>query len=266
MWVDSYITDQIDNYFDINNLQSQFIKKSLEDDIEKIRKIIFPRIAQEMMKVLNEVNGKTVFNEKIISDHEEEFKKIFYEGLKIFEHSAVEFSSKLTIKQLESFKNEFGLKTKILRDETRDRLALREKRFTKIREQLESWIGILTVEQRAVLKVFCDENVFPYEEQILTREKLSSEFAESFSDKNKRRKFVSKLFLHYESMRDPSYTKALLEDQKKLHAFFAKILNEATEKQKIHLSGVLQDRIDKLNGAPETKKIGLFHRGEVQIH
>lgn len=258
IWADSYITNQIDRYFDINSLQSQFIKKSLKDDIEKIRIKIFPRIAQEMQKILNEVKGKTVFTEQIINDHEEVFKNIFYDGLKIFENSAVEFSAKLTHEQLESFENEFQSKTEILRKEARDRLEAREKRFTKIREQLENWIGLLTDKQRKDLKEFCDENLFPMEEQILNREKLSREFVKSFPDKNKRKKFVSKLFLSYELLRDPTYTKAVLNDQKKLYAFIAKVLNETTEGQKRRLGEVLQDRIDKLNGAPEAKKFGFL--------
>lgn len=253
-WADTYITHQIDDYFDINSIQSSFLKKSLKEDIQKIRVRIFPQVASEMQKILKEVDEQTKFNQEIVSVHEVEFKKIFYDGLKIFEASAVEFSSQLDADQLSKFKKEFGEKTKDLQKEVDRPYKAKEKRFDKIKKQIESWIGNLNNDQKRDVEKFCQLNLFPLREQILNRDKLSREFIESFPDMNKRKEYVHELFLNYESLREPIYTKAVLNDQKNFFELLATILNKLTPEQRKHLNEILRDRIKQLNDVAQKKR------------
>ncbi|MGZ3788991.1 MAG: DUF6279 family lipoprotein [Bacteriovorax sp.] len=257
-WADNYITHQLDHYFDLDSLQSKFVRKALKEDVDKIKKNIFPRVAQEMQKVEEEVLSLSSWSAERVTFHEVNFKKIFYDGLMFFEPTAVELSQKLRNEQLQSFKKEFDSKTKDLEKEAGDIISSREKRFEKSRKMIESWIGNLTPEQRKELQNFCQLNPLPLKEQVDNREKLSRQFIESFSDLSKRKKFVSDLFVNYERMRDTNYAKAIEEDQQIYFGVIASILNKMTSEQRKHLSEILKDRIEQLQDSASGKKRGLF--------
>lgn len=248
----------MDHYFDMNSLQSQLLKKSLKEDIKKVRKLIFPKLAVELQRIQKEVEGLTHFEGKRTISYKGELKKIFEEGLSLFELSAQGFLDHLNPSQIESFKKEFDEKTKDLELEASAPLEAKEKRYDKIKEQLEGWIGTLSPEQKRDIQKFCDVNPFPMREQILNRNKLANEFINSFPDKDNRKKFIHQLFNHYESMRESSYAKAIEEDQQKYFEFIAVILNKMSIEQKKYLSGIFKDRVDQLKKASENKKSRFF--------
>lgn len=248
-WADTYITRQIDHYFDINSIQSHFIKNSLKVDIQNIRTKIYPRIADEFSKIQKEVDDNEKFNLEMINAHEVELRNIFYSALGIFENSAVSFSAQLTPDQLAAFNKEFQKQTTELRKDVKDETEAKDKRFDKVKKQLEGWIGSLSRDQKKDLKAFCEQNVFPLKEQILNREKLAAGFNENFSDLEKRKKYVSDLFLNYESLRESNYARVVIEDQNKLFTFIAQFLNRLTPDQRKNLHDNLLDRIEQLRNS-----------------
>jgi hypothetical protein len=257
-WADTYISSQLDKYFDINNIQSQFIKKNLKEDIKSIKRILFPRAADELEKVFKETDEVRTYNRDLILAHEKVMKSIFYDALKIFEHSATGFASQLSPEQLNAFKKEFKDKTGDIQKMLNNPVESREKRYEKIRKFIEGWIGNLTNSQKTELRNFCQLNIFPYREQIMNREKLSKGFYDVFDDQEKRKQYVSDLFLNYESLRDPVYATAVNEDQDKLINTIVKIVNEMTEDQRNNLRSTLKDRIQQLRDSAEGKKRGIF--------
>ena len=257
-WADTYIANQLDKYFDINNIQSQFIKKNLKDDIQAIKKTIFPRAADELEKVQKEMNEVKVYNREMFVSHEKAMKDIFYSGLKIFEPSAVGFVSQLNEAQLNAFKKEFKSKTDDIQQLVSDPNKSRDKRYDKTKKYIEGWIGSLTNDQKKDLRNFCQLHLFPYREQILNREKLAREFLEMFPDMEKRKKYVSDLFLNYESLRDTVYAQLALEDKDKFIDLLVKIANNMTSDQRKHLQNTLKDRIGQLRDSAEGKRHGWF--------
>lgn len=257
-WADTYISNQIDHYFDINSLQSQLLKKSLKEDIKKVRNLIFPKLAVELQGIQTDVEGITSFNIQKITSYKVELRKIFDDGLIIFEPSAEEFVNQLNPSQIESFKKEFDKKTSDLESEANEPVEAKNKRYDKIRRQLEGWMGTLYPEQRKEIQHFCNANPFPIREQILNRNKLSKEFIAAFPDKEKRKQFIHQLFYNYESMREPTYAKAIEEDQQKYFELISAILNRMSSEQKKHLAETLKDRVEQLKKASENKKSGLF--------
>ncbi|MDD4975127.1 MAG: hypothetical protein PHY93_12290, partial [Bacteriovorax sp.] len=101
----------------------------------------------------------------------------------------------------------------------------------------------------------CDSNLFPIKEQVLNRHKLSREFLEFFPDKEKRKNFVHQLFYDYDSIREPSYRKALKEDKQKYFELIAVILNKMTAKQKKHLSETLKARAEEIGKSSDKKPL-----------
>ncbi len=245
-FADTYIAAQLDKYFDINSIQSEFVKKSLKHDIVSIRRIIFPKAADELEKVLKENDEIRTWNKDIFMAHEKSMKEIFYSSIKILEHSAVEFTSQLKPEQLKAFQKEFRKKTEDIQELVDDPKKSREKRFDKTRKFIEGWIGSLTNGQKKDLQNFCQLHLFPYREQIQNREKLSKGFADAFPDLEKRKQYVSELFLNYENLRDPQYTSVVLEDQDKLMDFIVKLANSMNDDQRNHLRSTLKDRIKQL--------------------
>lgn len=257
-FADSYITNQLDKYFDINSIQSQFARQNLKKDITSIKRIIFPRAADELEKVLKETDEIRTWNRELIVAHEKSMKDIFYSSLHILEHSAVGFAEKLSEDQLKSFNKEFKSKTEDIQELVDRPSKARDKRYDMIRKYIEGWIGNLTNEQKTDLRNFCQLNLFPYREQIKNREKLARGFNDVFADKDKRMKYVSELFLNYESLRDPDYTKVVLEDQDKFIDLLVKLANKMTDDQINHLRSTLKDRIHQLRDSAEGKKRRFF--------
>jgi hypothetical protein len=242
----------------MNSLQSQLLKKSLKEDIKEVRKIIFPQLAVELKKIDSDVVSLTNFNLQKITSYKIELRKIFDEGLIIFEPSAQEFVDQLSPSQLESFKTEFDKKTKDIEIEAGEPFEAKDKRYSKIKDQFEGWLGSLYPEQKKDIQNFCNNNPFPLREQVLNRNKLSKEFMESFPDKVKRKKFIRELFYHYESMREPSYAKAVDEDQQKYFELISVTLNKMSTEQRKHLTETLKDRAEQLRKSTGIKKSGLY--------
>jgi len=245
-FADTYIANQLDKYFDINSIQSQFVKKTLKNDIVAIRRIIFPKAADELEKVLKETDEIKTWNKDLIIAHEKAMKDIFYSSIKILEHSAVEFASQLSPGQLKAFQKEFRKKTEDIQDLVNDPRESRDKRYDKTRKFIEAWIGSLTAAQKKDLQNFCQLHLFPYREQIVNREKLVKGFVDVFPEMEKRKQYVSELFLNYENLRDPQYTSVVLEDQDKLFDLLVKLANSMNEDQRNHLRSTLKDRIKQL--------------------
>lgn len=253
-FADTYIANQLDKYFDINNMQSQFIKKNLKEDIKAIKRILFPLAADELEKILKESEEIKTWEKEHFLAHEKSMKDIFYSALKIFERSAVGFAGQLTPEQLEAFQKEFRDKTDDLKKLVKDQEESAKKRYDKMKKYIEGWIGNLTPEQKNDLLHFSRQNLFPHSEQIKNREKLAAGFAEVFPDLEKRKTYVSELFLHYENLRDPGYGKLIEADQDKMIIFLVRVANKMTQEQRTHLKNTLKDRIQQLRDSAEGKK------------
>lgn len=250
MWADSYISTQIDQYFDVSSMQALFVKKAVNEDINKIKKHIFPRVGVELKIIQDLVENNKPLSFEQISSTRQNLKQIFYDGLEIFEPSAQEFVKKLDQKQLETFKIEFAKKTKELSFDLANPREAKKKRYTKIKAQIESWLGNLTDDQQLDIENFTNSNLFPIKEQIANRESLSAQFLESFKPAHdsgyKQKKFVSQLFKDYESMRDPAYVKALQQDQKKYLEMITTVMGKLTLIQRKYFLDVMGERLNQL--------------------
>lgn len=241
-----YIADHIDQYFDMNSMQSLFVKKAVKEDIDKIKTEIFPGVAAELDRIELLIKSKTAVSSEQISRSHTEFKKIFYEGLKIFEPSAQKFVQKLSNDQIETFKKEFKKKSLELAVDLENPDGAIEKRFDVIRNQIEIWIGSLTIEQRLLVQNFTKVNVLPLKELIHNREKLSKEFLDSFKSSADQRKFINTLFTNYESMLEPAYRRAAEFDLKKYFELIASVLNKLEPKQRNHLIVIISERSQEM--------------------
>lgn len=254
-WVDTYITRQLDHYFDTRSLQAQILKKTLKEDIENVRRLIYPEVSSELILIEKDVANSKNFNSEKIASYDLRLRKIFAKALVIFEPSAQKFVEQLNPSQVESFKAEFDRRTKYLEEESDPSFEAKSRRFNKIMDQLEDWIGELNSSQKKAVQNFCDTNLFPNYALVSNRNKLSREFFELFPDKVKSKQFVHQLFYNYDSMREPSYRNALKADQQNYFELIATILNKMTTEQKKHLSQTLKARAEEINKSVDKKPL-----------
>lgn len=257
-WVDSYIASQIDNYFDINSLQMQLLKKSIKEDLGEVRSIIFPQLADELKSIRKDVEIIKEYKIENVTSHQVELKKIFNQGLIIFEPSAQHFVNRLNSTQIESFQKEFNKRTKDIESSAEHLFEAKAKRYEKIKDQLEGWLGPLNLGQIKAIEKFCNEYPIPAKAMVLNRNKLLRDFLSSFPKKEERSKFVQKLFYEYESLRDESYGKAIEFDRQKYYELITSILNLMSPDQKKYLMTTLKERIDQVHNASKSKRSDLF--------
>lgn len=245
-WADTYILNQMDKYFDVNSMQSQFIKKALKEDIETIKHDVFPGAADQFEHLQKLFESNKAITIADIDKAEDELKAVFFKAIKIFEPNAQEFVKKLDQKQLAVFKVVFNKKMRELNEEMEKPDKASDKRFNRIRSQMQSWLGNLNKAQLAAIEEFSRHNLPPLKEIIKNREKIAQQFLESFQSPDKLKSFIHTLFVNYESLRDPEYVKAVEADHKKLQGLIAEILNSMTPEQRKHVIETLKDRIDQL--------------------
>lgn len=130
-WANNYIKNYIDQHFDMNSLQLELLGKSLDDDILKVRQIIFPKLADKLQKIHFDIQGRFIFKEEQINTYIIGFREIFDSGLVIFEPSAQRFVNQLSFSQVVSFKNNFDKKTKQL-EKTSENIQDARKKDTMI--------------------------------------------------------------------------------------------------------------------------------------
>lgn len=253
-WADTYILNRIDHFFDVNSMQSQFVKKAVNEDIMVIKMEIFPRVATEFEGVQKSIESNTPISLDQFVRREEILKKIFFDSIKIFEPNAQQFVKKLSASQLEVFQKVFDKKMGELREDLENPATAKKKRFERIKTQMQSWIGTLTNDQLLEIQAFSNDNLYPLKESIKNREKISREFIASFQNEVTKRKFINRLFTDYESMRDPDFVKASETDQQKLYGLIVNLLNKMTAEQRKHLVETLKDRIEQLRKSTEKNK------------
>lgn len=253
-WADTYIVNHIDKYFEVSSMQSQFIKKAVKDDVDAIRKKIFPNVADELERFQKKIESNTPIAYQDIDQSQLELKKIFYDTVAIFEPNAQVFVKKLTSQQLDIFKSAFDKKTKEMESDLENPAEAKKKRFNRIKDQFQSWVGTLNNEQLFIIQQFTADNLPPLKEQLKNRDRLSKEFLDSFKNDESRNKFVTQLFTNYESMRDPEYAKASNVYQKKVFELIVVMLNQLTPEQKKHLIDTLKDRAEQVRETAQNKK------------
>lgn len=253
-WADGYIYNQIDKYFEVGSMQAQFLKKALREDIERVKKEIFPAAASELERFSVLIEKDILFNAEMVEGVHLRFKNLFYKGLAIFEPNAQAFVQKLATEQIETFKKVFNRRSEELNKDLADPPNANKKRIDKIEEQFEIWLSSLNEGQKFEIQKFVNDNQFPLKEQIINREKIYKDFLESYNQKNKSTPFIHQLFTNYESMRDAPYEKSYDVYLKNSFVMIASVLNKISPIQKKYISGILKDRIDQLRKASEKEE------------
>jgi hypothetical protein len=237
----SYLTNKTDDYFNLTRDQKKWLKGALERNITKVKKTILPQLATEMLKAADAINSQKNFDGNSVLLTYERLENLLYQVLRLFSADAVLFADQLNPDQVVTFQNEFDKKMKELKYDDQQK-----KSYDRIKKQFDSWMGNMTGAQKSELKKFVAANPPPINETIYQRQSLAHDFVRTYPDKIARKKYVEKLFTHYDSMRDPNYIKIIKAKNKKVAEFVASVLSKMSSEQKTTLIETLRDRANQL--------------------
>lgn len=236
----SYLTNKADNYFDLTGDQKKWLKTALDKNIAIIKKTILPQLAAELIKTADVINGQRIFDTSMVLSSYERLENLMYEALRVASSDAVTFASKLAPGQINVFQKEFDAKVAELKEKPE------KKSYEKIKKQFDSWMGGLSSSQKKELKQFIEKNPPLVAETIYSRQLLVHGFVRAYPDSVARKKYVEKLFTQYDSMREPSYRKLVIEKNKKVAGFVSYVLNGMSDDQRQTLVDTLRDRANQL--------------------
>lgn len=234
----SYITNKVDNYFDLTRTQRGWLKETLSHDIEQVKKIIFPQLASEMFKAADIISTKATIDPAMVYGSYKRLENLFFEGLRIFTPSAVMFVEKLSPDQITHFQKEFDKKVSDLKEESQ------QKEYTKMKKQFDSWMGSVTSKQKNEIKNFVKTNPSIIDEAVYNRQKMVHYFVNA--DVSERKNYVKKLFNSYESLKEPSYAKMTEAKSRQVAGFVTSMVNRISPDQKKTLINTIRDRANQL--------------------
>ena len=236
----TYLANKTDDFFDLTHEQSKWLKRSLNHDIEIIKKSIFPQLASEMFKVAEIISTHRFLETMTVFDTYKRFEGLFYASLKVFAPTAMALSEKLGPVQINYFQKEANRKFNEMKKDPE------RKSYKRIKRHFDSWIGSMTSGQKKDLKSFINKNPSPVGDVINHRQNLIHEFVSYSSDKIERKKFVERVFTNYESMVEPQYKAIINGKHKRVAAFVTNILNGLTENQRETLVETIRERANQI--------------------
>lgn len=252
-WADTYLDHQIDNYFDLDRTQDIFLSAALKDNIQKIRKEIYPLFAEELRRNAKDLENTPVVTTEHIQEGHKRIQALMMRTLALAEPSTQEFIDRLHPEQLKNFEKEFAKKNEKIKQQVDDKEEALDKQTDQMETQLKYWLGSLRSEQRKQLRSFCQENPYPQKERLSNRQKIGREFVEAYPTPEKRHAFIHKLLTDYKTLHEKPYLAAMEQYQKKLFPFLAKFINELKPEEKKNLITNFNKRAEELKKISEKK-------------
>lgn len=240
-FADNYVVGKVDDYFDLTSEQKKWLKTALKTDIEKVKKIIFPQLAQEFLRVADVLKSDRVLESEDVYLSYQRVRNLFYQGARIFAPHAVNFTESLSKEQIDFFQKELREKFVKMHQE-----ATIKNQYKRMKKNFDSWIGSLSSGQKNQIENFVKTEPPIIHEKIYNRQLMAHNFVKSFPNKEERGRYVYNLFTQYDSMRMPHYGAVADAYDKKVVAFVTNFINEIRPDQREDLVANLRDKANQL--------------------
>lgn len=245
-WADVTAVSRADSYFDLSGEQKDQLREDVSADITKLRKELFPQVAQSLRGLEPELKKSSPDKEKVRHGFGEVFA-YFKKATAYFKDSALKTAASLSPSQLEHF----AKKVRQDIDEAADENSTPDKAlnmaYKRYRRSLEFWVGGINSDQKELLKNFLKKNPYPWELQNKSREHTLKLFLAAGQDKEQLQKFVADYFTDYESSRLPEFTEALNKHKAAFQDFLThELWQSLTPTQKDLLLEKLTTRADDI--------------------
>lgn len=243
-WADTYIASKVDDYFDTSYQQNKNLKKSLQQDLAKMKDDVLPGWIQNAKQLEKEVAEGTLNENKVASV----FSVVMSDVVQFSSHfcdTAVNFISSTNPKQLQYFATSFHKRT----EEDLDKWRNTKRSFNDVRDKyykyFNMFLGSLTSQQKDLVEKHLIESPFPMELRIKNKEWVFNHFIKQDSPE-KREAFVKDFYAHPENYDMPEYQAAYKLYQKNLEKLISQVLLSLTSQQKKELRANLLEKVAQL--------------------
>lgn len=244
-WADTFIASKVDDYFDISSKQSAALKKSLHQDIEKIKTGVLPKWIDNAKELEQDISKGTLSEAKITSVFSLVMKNV-EQFTAHFADTAVNFISTANPKQLAYFTKALHEKNNEDLEKFHNTKKYQKDYKEKYHKYFEMFLGSLTDSQKALIEKHISESPFPLELKVKNKELVFQKFIKESGSSESMKKFVRDFYAHPEVYTDPQYQQAFTEYQKNLQRLVVGILMNLTAQQKKELLENLQEKVTQL--------------------
>lgn len=245
-WADTYIASQVDKYFDLTSQQNKDLKKSLKEDLGRIRKEKFPEWANTLRDFEREIGNDSLTPEKYATY----YRKTLEAAKTVqpyFTDTAVEMIGTASSGQLNHFEEAVREKNIEDKEKIQDREKARDKSRKNYLRWITMWVDSLTKDQNQLLNTHLNEHPFPRDLQIKNRAFAMTKFREAQKTPESLKTFVRDYYNNKRQYDSPEYQQALAGFQTELEKFSYKFLQSLNNKQKQRLRENLKEKANTLD-------------------
>jgi hypothetical protein len=241
----------VDRELGLSREQERRLAVQLEERLAWHRREQLPLWRDWMQAVRDDVAAQRMTAER----HQEHRRRLVWlmrEGAGGFVDVVAALVASLDDRQIARFLGRYDEATEELREELSgatadERLAERRR---QAEERAEKWFGPLTPAQEEFLAAWSGEAIDWNADRLASRERWRAALAETLaarSDAAKLRADVERLLRRPESLRGPAYEKEIERYDSHLRALHLHLLGAATDEQRRHLLGEIDDWLDDLS-------------------
>lgn len=216
-FADTAVASKADDYFDLSSAQQSELKKSVQKDIDLVRKNLFPILAKKL-RSLEPLANNSSLDPALVESTASELQGYFKLLPSYFLETSVKTALDLTPQQFDHFSEEIRQEIKKDKENPKDIKKEWEKKY---RRSLEFWIGGISVEQRKAISEFVVKNPYPLALQNQSRQHVLSSFLQASKNPESLKKFITEFSTDYESLRLQTFKEALQVHKKSFQKFFA---------------------------------------------
>lgn len=241
-WADTYLENEIDNYFELNKDQSRFVDKALKEQIASVRKERLPKLADELNATAEQIKKTDKLETSQVDEIFLRIQGQIDQTLASVEPVAQNFMAQIRPEQIKNFEKEFKKQNEKIKNKNSSEKKKLENHIEQIEKQIRFWSGSISKNQSKDIKEFCSNNPYPIEERLLNREKISREFLDAYPDEKTRKAFIKKLLTDYKSLYLPAYAEKTAAYRKNFNNFIAIYINKMTPDEKNKLVDNIKKR------------------------
>ena len=241
------LTWVVDDYVDLDGAREDWVRVRIDRVLAWHRAEELPRYRSLLETML--AKSARPFTVEDVASHQKELRAAYYRVVAQVIPDPAEFLSTMDAADVEHMEKRFAEENKrFVRESVKgtpeERIERRMKRFAG---HLESWVGKLTPEQRALVANRYPELGDLSDELLAERRYRQSELTALVRSKPARPALeagLKRIFVDTESWRRPEYAAKLRERDAQLHAMISELSATLTDEQRAHL----QKRIRRFLG------------------
>lgn len=250
-WADTYISWEVDRFFNLSSEQEEFVDKQLDIILTKHRQQEIPKYIAFLKEIKNRLNRQVV--EEDVIWFRQSLKEFYANIAHLLADDAAELLSNISLKQINHLEGELAEENEewlAEHGEDNEDEGRQEKRLERVYDRVEDWLGEITIEQEQKIKDLYSSS--PGRNQVWFERRVASQkrfvaFLHQAKQKKELKEQLFDWYIHPEKHYEEDY-KQLNKRWETRTIKVALILEETdTPDQRKYLKAKLDETIAQLN-------------------